>query len=80
MKIARPVINGSNRNAPAHYSSDCAMAWHQISNGLGRAGEPISLFASPTASETEQGTEMETTNKLTRGDLLSLEKYVEVRA
>ena len=40
MKIARPVVNKVKQNAPAHYSSDCAMAGHQIANGLGDGSEP----------------------------------------
>ena len=40
MKIARPVVNKVKQNAPDHYSSDCAMAGHQISNGLGDGSEP----------------------------------------
>jgi len=40
MKIARPVVNKVKQNAPEHYSSDCAMAGHQIANGLGDGSEP----------------------------------------
>ena len=40
MKIARPVVNKVKQNAPAHYSSDCAMAGHQIANGLDDGSEP----------------------------------------
>lgn len=40
MKIARPVVNKVRMNEPAHYSSDCAMAGHQIANGLGDGSEP----------------------------------------
>jgi glycerol-3-phosphate dehydrogenase subunit C len=40
MKIARPVINKVKQNQPDHYSSDCVMAGHQISNGLGDGSEP----------------------------------------
>jgi Fe-S oxidoreductase len=40
MKIARPVIKKVQSNAPDHYSSDCAMAGHQIANGLDDGSEP----------------------------------------
>lgn len=40
MKIARPVVNKVKNSAPDHYSSDCAMAGHQISNGLDDGSEP----------------------------------------
>jgi Fe-S oxidoreductase len=40
MKIARPVVNKVKQAEPAHYSSDCAMAGHQIANGLGDGSEP----------------------------------------
>ena len=40
MKIARPVIKKVKQNAPDHYSSDCAMAGHQIANGLDDGSEP----------------------------------------
>jgi Fe-S oxidoreductase len=40
MKIARPVVNKVKQRAPAHYSSDCAMAGHQIANGLADDSEP----------------------------------------
>ena len=40
MKIARPVIKKVQNNAPDHYSSDCAMAGHQIANGLDDGSEP----------------------------------------
>ncbi|MGB5199021.1 MAG: heterodisulfide reductase-related iron-sulfur binding cluster [Sedimenticolaceae bacterium] len=40
MKIARPVVNRVKQDAPDHYSSDCAMAGHQISNGLADGSEP----------------------------------------
>jgi len=40
MKIARPVIKKVEQNAPDHYSSDCAMAGHQIANGLDDGSEP----------------------------------------
>ncbi len=40
MKIARPVINRVQKAAPDHYSSDCPMAGHQISNGLEGDKEP----------------------------------------
>ncbi len=40
MKIARPVVNKVKQNAPDHYSSDCAMAGHQIANGLDDGSEP----------------------------------------
>ena len=40
MKIARPVIKKVKDKAPDHYSSDCAMAGHQIANGLDDGSEP----------------------------------------
>jgi len=40
MKIARPVIKKVQQKAPDHYSSDCAMAGHQIANGLNDGSEP----------------------------------------
>jgi len=40
MKIARPVVNKVKQGSPAHYSSDCAMAGHQIANGLSDGSEP----------------------------------------
>jgi Fe-S oxidoreductase len=40
MKIARPVVNKVKQYAPDHYSSDCAMAGHQIANGLEDGSEP----------------------------------------
>ena len=40
MKIARPVISKVKQKAPDHYGSDCAMAGHQISNGLSDGSEP----------------------------------------
>lgn len=40
MKIARPVVNKVRQAAPDHYSSDCAMAGHQIANGLDDGSEP----------------------------------------
>jgi Fe-S oxidoreductase len=40
MKIARPVVNKVKQSEAAHYSSDCAMAGHQIANGLGDGSEP----------------------------------------
>jgi Fe-S oxidoreductase len=40
MKIARPVVNKVKQNEPDHYSSDCVMAGHQISNGLDDGSEP----------------------------------------
>lgn len=40
MKIARPVVKKVRDRAPDHYSSDCAMAGHQISNGLEDGSEP----------------------------------------
>lgn len=40
MKIARPVINKVKNFAPDHYTSDCIMAGHQISNGLEGDQEP----------------------------------------
>jgi Fe-S oxidoreductase len=47
MKIARPVVNRVKQMGADHYSSDCAMAGHQIANGLddGSSPEhPISLL------------------------------------
>jgi Fe-S oxidoreductase len=40
MKIARPVVKKVRDRAPDHYSSDCAMAGHQIANGLDDGSEP----------------------------------------
>ncbi len=40
MKIARPVVKKVRDRAPDHYSSDCAMAGHQIANGLEDGSEP----------------------------------------
>ena len=40
MKIARPVVNRVKKAEAQHYSSDCAMAGHQIANGLGDGSEP----------------------------------------
>jgi Fe-S oxidoreductase len=40
MKIARPVVNKVKQHPPDHYSSDCAMAGHQIANGLNDGSEP----------------------------------------
>jgi len=40
MKIARPVVNRVKKAEPRHYSSDCAMAGHQIANGLDDGSEP----------------------------------------
>lgn len=40
MKIARPVVKKVRQGEVAHYSSDCAMAGHQIANGLGDGSEP----------------------------------------
>ncbi len=40
MKIARPVINKVKQADPDHYSSDCPMAGHQISNGLETGKQP----------------------------------------
>jgi Fe-S oxidoreductase len=40
MKIARPVVKKVRERAPDHYSSDCAMAGHQIANGLEDGSEP----------------------------------------
>ena len=47
MKIARPVVNRVKQMGADHYTSDCAMAGHQIANGLddGSSPEhPISLL------------------------------------
>ncbi|HSJ48278.1 MAG TPA: heterodisulfide reductase-related iron-sulfur binding cluster [Gammaproteobacteria bacterium] len=40
MKIAKPVVNRVEKASPDHYSSDCPMAGHQISNGLQGDSEP----------------------------------------
>jgi Fe-S oxidoreductase len=40
MKIASPVVNRVEKASPDHYSSDCPMAGHQISNGLAGDSEP----------------------------------------
>jgi Fe-S oxidoreductase len=40
MKIARPVVNRVKQMGADHYTSDCAMAGHQIANGLGDGSEP----------------------------------------
>ena len=40
MKIARPVVNHVKKVEADYYSSDCAMAGHQIANGLGDGSEP----------------------------------------
>jgi Fe-S oxidoreductase len=40
MKIARPVVNHVKRVEADYYSSDCAMAGHQIANGLGDGSQP----------------------------------------
>ncbi len=40
MKIARPVVNRVKKSEARYYSSDCAMAGHQIANGLGDGSEP----------------------------------------
>ncbi|MCW9059245.1 MAG: heterodisulfide reductase-related iron-sulfur binding cluster [Gammaproteobacteria bacterium] len=40
MKIAKPVVNRVEKASPDHYSSDCPMAGHQISNGLQGNSEP----------------------------------------
>ena len=40
MKIAKPVVNRVEKASPDHYSSDCPMAGHQISNGLRGDSEP----------------------------------------
>jgi Fe-S oxidoreductase len=40
MKIARPVVNRVEKAGADHYSSDCPMAGHQISNGLAGDSEP----------------------------------------
>jgi Fe-S oxidoreductase len=40
MKIGRPVVNRVKQSEAAHYSSDCAMAGHQIANGLRDGSEP----------------------------------------
>lgn len=47
MKIVRPVVNQLKKAQADHYGSDCAMAGHQIENGLksGKLPEhPISLL------------------------------------
>jgi len=40
MKIARPVVNRVKQGEVDHYSSDCAMAGHQIANGLADGSSP----------------------------------------
>ncbi len=40
MKIARPVVKRVKQKSPDHYCSDCAMAGHQIANGLDDGSEP----------------------------------------
>jgi Fe-S oxidoreductase len=40
MKIARPVVNRVKQMGADHYTSDCAMAGHQIANGLDDGSEP----------------------------------------
>ena len=47
MKIGKPVAERVRTAQPAHYTSDCPMAGHQIENGLkdGRApAHPLSLL------------------------------------
>jgi Fe-S oxidoreductase len=47
MKIARPVVNRVKQAEVDHYGSDCAMAGHQIENGLrdgSKPEHPISLI------------------------------------
>ena len=40
MKIGRPVVNKVKQAGVDHYTSDCAMAGHQIANGLKDGSEP----------------------------------------
>ncbi len=40
MKIARPVVNRVKQMGADHYTSDCAMAGHQIANGLNDGSDP----------------------------------------
>jgi Fe-S oxidoreductase len=40
MKIGRPVANRVKQFGADHYCADCAMAGHQIANGLGDGSEP----------------------------------------
>jgi Fe-S oxidoreductase len=40
MKIGKPVADRVRRAAPAHYTSDCPMAGHQIGNGLADGRQP----------------------------------------
>jgi len=40
MKICRPVVNKVKQAEADHYTSDCIMAGHQISNGLQDGSEP----------------------------------------
>jgi Fe-S oxidoreductase len=40
MKIAKPVVNKVRSAEPAHYTSDCPMAGHQIANGLADGSAP----------------------------------------
>lgn len=48
MKICRPVINQVKQGGVDHYTSDCPMAGHQITNGMGKsapaAENPFSLL------------------------------------
>jgi len=40
MKIGRPVVNKVKQGGVDYYTSDCAMAGHQIANGLDDGSEP----------------------------------------
>jgi hypothetical protein len=40
MKIGKPVAKRVKDATPAHYSSDCPMAGHQIENGLRDGSAP----------------------------------------
>ncbi len=40
MKIGRPVVERVRKSAPDHYTSDCALAGHQIAHGLGEGRGP----------------------------------------
>ncbi len=40
MKIAKPVVQRVEKAQPAHYTSDCPMAGHQIENGLKNGKKP----------------------------------------
>ncbi|MGB5440068.1 MAG: heterodisulfide reductase-related iron-sulfur binding cluster [Gammaproteobacteria bacterium] len=41
MKICKPVVGRVQKSGADHYSSDCPMAGHQISNGLADGSKPL---------------------------------------